>query len=76
MQLGLRESVAVDSHLHSLACFQPSLFCVLQEMVRLLDALGDNLAAEQKELARQDFVLFRQLLTPIQVCKYSTAGGT
>jgi hypothetical protein len=37
-------------------------------MVRLLDALGANLAAEQKELARQDFVLFRQLLTPIQVC--------
>jgi hypothetical protein len=36
--------------------------------VRLLDALGANLAAEQKELARQDFVLFRQLLTPIQVC--------
>ena len=37
--------------------------------MRLLDALGANLAAEQKELARQDFVLFRQLLTPIQVCR-------
>jgi hypothetical protein len=55
---------------------QPTLFtpaagddgatAAAKEMVRLLDALGANLAAEQKELARQDFVLFRQLLTPIQ----------
>lgn len=38
-----------------------------KEMCRLLEALAANLAAEQRELARQDFVLFRQLLTPIQV---------
>lgn len=43
-------------------------------MTRLLDALGANLAAEQRELARQDFVLFRQLLTPIQVrCMHGDA---
>ena len=39
---------------------------ILSQQVALLDALGANLASEQQELARQDFVLFRQLLTPIQ----------
>ena len=34
---------------------------------QVLDALAANLAAEQQELAHQDFVLFRQLLSPVQV---------
>lgn len=38
-----------------------------REMVRVLDALAANLAAEQQELAHQDFVLFRELLSPVQV---------
>mmetsp|Transcript_21092 Transcript_21092/g.63458 ORF Transcript_21092/g.63458 Transcript_21092/m.63458 type:complete len:540 (-) Transcript_21092:1209-2828(-) len=37
-----------------------------REMVRVLDALAANLAAEQQELAHQDFVLFRELLSPVQ----------
>lgn len=33
----------------------------------MLEALAANLAAEQRELARQDWVLFRELLSPVQV---------
>lgn len=34
---------------------------------QVLEALAANLAAEQQELAHQDFVLFRELLSPVQV---------
>lgn len=36
------------------------------DMLRVLEALAVNLAAEQQELARQDWVLFRELLSPVQ----------
>ena len=36
-------------------------------LLRVLDALDANLRAEQRALAELDFLLFTQLLTPVQV---------
>lgn len=36
------------------------------DMLQVLEALEANLQAEQRELAHQDWVLFRELLSPVQ----------
>lgn len=36
------------------------------DMLQVLEALAANLAAEQRELAHQDWMLFRELLSPVQ----------
>lgn len=40
--------------------------CAAADMLQVLEALAANLESEQRELAHQDWVLFRELLSPVQ----------